>query len=356
MDCIQALEAVSAAMDREVVDAALLGAAKEHCRHCPECGSFVSALLAMKRTAPPQPPEDLADRIVATVGAERLRNERAATALAAAERSAQEREVAGPAPHVRAVPTTSLKERLMDPRRRRAVVAWSSAAAVALVAAGFGAVYGTRAIMTDKSVPQRIVLESDESANQEGGGTFGNTEVPQGETLASPGAAQSQAASLDARTAAGMIVVDGTAYRAAGTDTSVSRASLTPRGSVTTALGPNESPAKHDALGTDDPSRVFIDPGDGSMLAFDRVTTSYEGRTYVLQSGPITEWGSAAVLPADIGQPVTADGSPVFQPVDAAKTVFVRRGTDASTGIAYPPGARSDVASGWSWWIPASSS
>lgn len=356
MDCIEALETVSAAADHEIVDTQRLAAAKEHCRGCAECGQFVSALLAVKRTPPPAPPEDLAERIIDTIKAERLRNERAAAALAAAERAGREQSTSDVTRVRRSGDVRPLKERLRDPRNRWAVAAWSSAAAVALIAAGFGAVYGTRTIMTDKSAPQQIVLES--AGRTDGGvtGPFGNAAVPQGDALQATepvGLGAGESAAADTRVAAGILVVNGVAYRSAGPDASVSKESLSPRGSTRTALASGLPVADHQVLGTDDPSRVFIE-SDGAMLAFDRITTSYEGRTYVLQSDPITEWGAAAVLPGAIGNPVTADGSPVFEPVDAEKTVFVRRGTDASSGIAYPPGARADVAAGWSWWLPAS--
>lgn len=348
MDCLKAQELVSDALDRELVDAEQLSIAKAHCRDCPQCAAFVRALVAVQRAPLPEPPDGLADRVVGAVRAEHARAERAAAALAATKQAAgpARRPDGGTAPKN----LSDLAERLMRPQHRRAVIAWSSAAAVALVAAGFGAIYGTRAILTDRAETQTIVLESAELTQDGVGMTFGNAAAPES-------ADKSRLPSGDASTlpaSAGLVIVNGTAYRAAGPDPSVSKESLAERGSTRTALSPDGTVRDRTVLGTDDPARVFIADDEGGMLAFDRITTSFQGRTYALQSGPIGDYGSAAVLPKELTQPLATDGSPTFEPADSAaqNDVFVLRGKDASAGIALPPGARADVAEGWSWWLP----
>lgn len=356
MDHMEALELISAAMDREPVDAGRLAAAKEHCRECAECSAFVSALVAVTRAPLPEPPAGLVDRIVDTVRAENARAERAAVALETAGRArAASGEAAGAVRSLRTEPVTgSLRERLLDPRVRRPLIAWSSVAAVALVAAGIGAVYGTRAILTDRGEQQMIVLESGApAAGDDGvGGAFGNSQAPK--ALSDESAASTADTQLRADVS-GLIVVEGSVYRSAGPDSSVKKESLTARGTTRTSLAAGEAPADHEIFGTDDPSRVFIEGDDEVMLAFDRVTTSYEGRTYVLQSGPLSDYGAAAVLPDDITEPIAADGTPTFEPAENVPdpTIYVLRGSDAAAGIAMPPGARPDVAQGWSWWLPA---
>lgn len=355
MECMEALEVISAAMDREPVDAGKLAAAKEHCRECAECSAFVGALVAVSRAPLPEPSAQLTDRIVDVVRAEHARAERAAVALETAGRA---RAATGEAEGaVRSLHTMtsggSLRDRLLDPRNRRPLIAWSSVAAVALVAAGIGAVYGTRAILTDSRKQQMIVLESGAPAADDAAeGTFGNAQAP--ETLSD----ESAASTADTRLSldgTGLIVVDGAVYQSAGPDSSVKKESLTPRGTTRTSLAAGETPADREVLGTDDPSRVFIEGDDDVMLAFDRVTTSYEGRTYVLQSGTLGDYGSAAVLPDSIAEPLADDGTPTFEPAEEGPnpTVYVLRGADAASGIAMPPGARPDVAQGWSWWLPA---
>lgn len=347
MDCIEAQELVSAALDHETVDDEPLAIAKQHCRDCADCAIFVRSLVAVQRAPLPEPSDDLADRIMGTIHAERARAERAAVAIETTRRSTDVQAARAVRSDIEAANVVSLKERLLHPRNRRALAAWSSAAAVALVAAGIGAVYGARAILTDRAEPQTFVLESGGQPEESVGMTFGNA------TDTQSGASKDAAASV-AYDTTGLIVVDGAVYKAAGPDSSVTRATLSPRGSTRTSLESGRAASEREVLGTDDPARVFVEADDKTMLAFDRVTTSHEGRTYVLQSGPLGEWGSAAVLPNGMTEPVTKDGSPTFEPLGSSPdpTVFVLRGKDATYGIALPPGARADVAQGWSWWLP----
>lgn len=353
MDCLKAQQLVSAALDHETQDPGDLAIAKEHCRTCPECAAFVSALVAIQRAVLPEPPSDLADRIIAAVDAERARAERTAAAIAATQRmpaSSSDSAVVGR----EAAPSSviSLRERLVHPRYRRAVIAWSSAAAVALVAAGIGAVYGARVILTDKTASQVTILSTGEKAAEDVGGVFGNATGTAAAT-APNGTEMATTQSYGDAAAANLIVVDGAVYKSAGPDSSVTKDSLTVRGSTRAALEAGTSPTDRTVLGTGDPARVFIEADDGSILAFDRVTMSYEGRTYVLQSGPLGQSGLTA-LPQGMVEPITASGSPTFEAVDAnaSPPIFVMSGKDATTGIALPPGARSDLSEGWTWWLP----
>ncbi len=354
MDCLRALEIVSAALDREPVGSAELTEAKEHCRECSSCASFAHALVAVRTAGVPEPPEELVDRVVGSVRAEHARAQRAQAALESARRPGEAAPVtATSAPGAPAEPV-SLRERLLHRRNRRALVAWSSAAAVALVAAGIGAVAGTRSLMSERSTPQTIVMES--AAVPDDQRTDASSPSDQ-YGFGDPGAAQPGASySSELRVGpSGLIVVDGNVYSLAGADSSVSERTLTKKGSTTTALEAGGLSRTRDVLGTSDPARVFVKSDDGEFLAFDRVTTSYEGRTYVLQSAPISAWGASAALPHGMIEPSSDDGAPTFERVDAnpGTAIFVLKGKDATTGIALPPGARGDAATGWSWWVPA---
>ena len=83
MDCIQAQAVVSETLDGSPVDAAVLEAAKAHCRECAQCAQYVRALSAVRRAVPPAPPADLADRIMTRSGPRPQRRRRPAALEAA---------------------------------------------------------------------------------------------------------------------------------------------------------------------------------------------------------------------------------------------------------------------------------
>lgn len=368
MDCLQAQEIISAALDGAAPSGALLDEAKEHCRWCPECSSFVKTLVALRRTAPPEPPDDLTSRIMAAIASQPSRaaeehpealSPGLAEQLANVETSTVAALLAGDSsiPRVSALPNSAplrdatagrtLLERASSPANRRAVATWVAAAAVVLVMTGIGSMIGIKAMFRGGGTNDLTVLES--------------TAVDEGEVMSSApsesvGGEQPQASAKQySDTANGtLIALNGMAYRAAGPDPTVSKESLSEVGTTRTSLVSGSLPRQEPVLGTSDPARVFIASATGEMLAFDRVTTSFEGRTYVLRSGEIDQYGGLATLPADIAEPTSTDGYPTFEALgDAAPGVFVRKGQDAKSGIAYPPGTKADVSAGWTWWTPA---
>jgi hypothetical protein len=84
MDCLEAQAAISEALDGAAPDAEVLDAAKQHCRECADCASFVSALNVVKRAPLPEPPGDLADRVMVAVRSEFAAEQALAAAAAAA--------------------------------------------------------------------------------------------------------------------------------------------------------------------------------------------------------------------------------------------------------------------------------
>ncbi len=71
---------------------------------------------------------------------------------------------------------------------------------------------------------------------------------------------------------------------------------------------------------------------DDQLGAFQRVSRTYEGREYVLQSGAIERFGEWPTLPAGIRTPTGDDGSPSFAQVgtDAGGVaVYASRGSSA---------------------------
>ncbi len=334
MECMEAQEVISSALDREPVTEEVLADAKEHCHSCAQCSRMVKALVAVKRSPLPEPSEDLPDRIMAAVRADSALSSGSPVPQAAPDDSAQTSPTDRDAP-ASVVPLPTLRERLLHPRNRRALAAWSAAAAVIFVAAGIGAIGGLRTIII---APTPIGMTADSPA------TF-NSE----ETAPEPPSAQ-EAAIL----ASGLIVVDTAAYRFVGPDDSVSATALKEIGRTRSDLG-ETFVTEHRVLSAGDPARVFIARTDGEVLAFDRVIRSYQGLTYVLRSDAISSFKELATLPDGMSEPVSADGSPLFEPVRGGgeSGIYLKAGADAATGIALPPGSDPSLSAGWTWWTPA---
>lgn len=345
MECNEAQALVSAALDKEPLDAASLQVAKEHCRTCESCNAFVRTLAAVQRQPRPQPPADLADRIIARVRAE-----------AAAQRAAA---AAAPAS---ATPTEPAAGRRLDPRaiwrdpkKRAAAAAWASAAAVVLVVAGIATYSGVRQILIPPlaSESPRDVVVLDAAAPE--------SSQPYNGAGATAQQSDGSATSTAMVAPVGYISVDGTVYRYAGLVQGVDSAALRRIGSANTALdAPTDPPASIDVLASPDLTRVFVSREQSeTVYAFDRVTRLYNNTVYVLRSGDIARFGEWPSLPSGIPQPQTPEGSPTFTPdgQDASGvTVYRRTGSSTDSGIAIGPGSpASDPAAGnpgWTWWEP----
>lgn len=356
MNCHEAQAIVSATLDREPMDAALLNEAKQHCKECPDCARFVRAMLAVQRAGLPEPPGGLEKRVLNAIGAVRppvvassvaavahkpSREPSTSATVAPAAVNAAAPAAAAPAPGL----TTTLRSMWNDPAKRRSLVAWASTAAVVFIAAGVFAVQGVRTMLLPKPESVKTVIVEGSPYTVPNGAS--DASAPTAEIATS--GADTVAASLSA--SSGHLVFSGTVYRAAGADTSVQRSSLDRLGTVEVALEPGDTPSSYDVLGSGDATRVFIN-GDDAILAFDLVTRSFQGRTYVLRGAPSTSLDAAVALPTDIPAPTADDGSPTFEPAEGIDGVYVRSGQDSSTGIALPPG--SDTASsGWTWWTPS---
>lgn len=354
MNCHDAMEIVSATLDREPVDATLLVEAKQHCKECPDCARFVRAMLAVQRAGLPEPPADLEQRVLDAIGALRPSAVTAGPAIGVAATGRGTRAKTAPAGVPAAAPAgatpapglaVTLRRMWNDPARRRSLVAWASTAAVVFIAAGVFAVQGVRTMLLPKPESVRTIVVEGSPYTVPSGASEASALAADVATTGADTAATSLSAS------AGHLVFSGTVYRAVGADASVQRSSLDRLGTVEVALEPNETPSSHDVLGSGDPTRIFID-GDDSILAFDLVTRSFQGRTYILKGAPSTSLTAAVELPSDIPAPTADDGSPTFEPADGIDGVYVRTGKDSSEGIALPPGSDT-VSSGWTWWTPS---
>lgn len=356
MECLEAQQIISDALDKIAVDDVSVEKAKLHCTTCAECNSFVRGIASTMRAGLPQPPTDLPDRVMDAVRADReSRAVAAATAAAAApvRVPAETRTIdSGP---LRAQDKHGTVVNLSDPSTRRALVAWGSAAAVVLIAAGVFANQGVRQILQR---PQSAVSDSRTS-----GVPFEESTMmaPQ---ATPPGAGQTDASTPSSATpeaAAGdYIAVGGAAYIRSGEAPDVDRTGLRASGSTNSSLDTQGAVTARDVLVGTDPSRVYVERDDRTLVAFDRVVREFQGRQYVLQTGPIEAYGVWPSLPPGVTPPTADDGSPVFRllTTDPSGTGIYEPVTGGSSvGIAVAPGSSAtDPARGnpgWTWWAPA---
>ncbi len=347
MQCLRAQQLISDALERTEVDAAELEEAKRHCRACAECGRFVTAQLALKRALLAEPSSDLADRVMAGVRAEA--EAAAASSAAAPAEDVSDTDVAA------AVLTSQFEAASASTRLGRSGWSgsrrsWLAAAAGVFVVVGLGALLTANVISRTISGQRTAstVAEDAPAASEPMGGYSGNMDAA---TEAAPPAATSVSGPA-------FITVNGMAYALRG-DSAVERSTLTIVGSASSSLDSGSgAPMSLTVLASQGSGDiVFVENGD-RLLEFERITRDHEGRSYVLRSGTISGFGVWPSLPSDIAQPTSADGSPSLESLETSSgiSVFVKSGSDASSGIAFPPGAAGPTAvSGapvWTWWTP----
>jgi len=343
MDCLEAQRLVSERLDREGVDAAQLEAAKDHCRSCPDCSAYVRALVAVQQTPLPEPPEDLADRVMEAVRAE--------IAIAAAAKTASKSTpTVVTAAEEEPLSLDRFVDRLRDPRNRKAVVTWLAAAAVVFLVAGLGAMVGVRQILNP--APVETARTTAESALPPQTEQFGATQQE------SADAAGGAAKSAPVGSAPSYITASSLVYVLTGDASGVDEGSLTVVGATSSSLDEG-AVSSHEVLGGGDPAVVYVKSSEGALLAFERVERSFGGRTYALTSGALTAFGTWPTLPAGVAAPSNPDGSPEYVKAgtDAVGvTVYRPANADVTVGIAVAPGTESDDPAagnpGWTWWVP----
>ncbi|HET6351984.1 MAG TPA: hypothetical protein VFG89_07645 [Coriobacteriia bacterium] len=350
MNCLRAQQTIADALDSKGVTPQDLEAAKKHCRSCAECGRFVTAQLAVKRTLVAEPPADLTDRVMATV-----RAEAAAAAAAAAAPEVDEAKVAA-AVLASDFEAATAASRLGKSRSKNAGRVWLASAAGILLLLGVGTIL--TATLVSRSIGERTkALNYGVDGNAPAAGT---TAAPQAAESGQAGTA-ADAASVTAGTAVSgpsLITIQDVVYSFTG-DATVSRGSLTSVGSTSSSLDAGTAaPISLTVLSAGGDTDVIYIEYQQRMLAFQKVTREYAGKTYVLHSGTIPGFGVWPSLPSGIAQPTAADGSPSLQSTDASAgvTAFVKVGSSAAEGIAFPPGSAGpggvSGAPVWTWWTP----
>jgi len=341
MDCHEAQRTVSEKLDGEQLDPQLIAQAKEHCRGCPDCSSYVRALVEVQRLPIPKPPADLPDRIVAAVRDEATKP----LETRPDERVPNPPPSAAP-PHGGSAVVGKLVDFVTDPRNRRAVAGWSTAAAALLIVASVTAIGGLRQIT---SSPQMASEAGDASRAD-----MAVTAAP--ESAVQDGSATTQPAA----TAPPTIVVSGVVYQSTGAVSGVETSSLSPVGTTRSSLDVAGAPVVRDVLGLQDPARVYVVNDAGELLGFDRVARDYRGKVYALSSGELLTYGLWPTWPAGVAAPSTPNGMPEYVsagPDSLGVEVFRPAAGGTEAGFAIAPGtAPSDPAAGnpgWTWWVPA---
>jgi hypothetical protein len=361
MDCLVAQAAISEALDGATSDAEVLAAAREHCQECDACMSFVHALTVVKRAPLPDPPADLADRVMAAVRAEAAAAEPSGgTARAAATATVGVAVAASASASVGVgvgVEGDSVQTRVSAPStpipvstrlkqtRPSVLVAWASAAALLLVGVGVASVMGIRMMATPLATTTATLGSTPrKSANGD---------------LSQPQAAESGAPSVAAAApTSGFIVFNGSVYELVGPST-VQTSRFSQMGITKSSLDGNDTRDRQ-VMGTSGVANVYVLNDQGKLLEFKPVTRKYSGQTYQLKSGDVPTFGDWPALPADIAEPTSEDGSPTFTAVGADSngvTIYRLAASTAPKGVALAPNApEGDPAAGnpnWTWWVPA---
>ena len=384
MDCIQAQAIISEAVDHSPIDAAVLEAAKEHCRTCPECGAYVRALNDVKRAPLPAPPMDLADRIIEAVRAEARASRSAADVAASAADGAQfgtrvgapdgtselpaadagTQALAGAQPDIapsvstrHATPISggmSVGRSALD---RRRTYAWLGAAAVVLVAVGVLGALGVMRLVGGGSRSTSLTTEMASTAPAEPK-MAASGQAPEADLTGGQSGAARVPSAASSATAGEYVVLSGIVFQHSGpADLAVDQ--IPTIGTMRLASSPTQTATMRTVYAKDAAHRIYIADDSQVLQSFDVVTRDYQGITYLLRARDISALGTWPQLPADIQAPTSPDGSPVFT-LDSRATsstpVYHRTGSTAKQGIAIPPNTPApDPASGnpnWTWWAP----
>lgn len=329
MDCVQACEILSAAADREPVDAALLARARAHAVVCPECAAFARTLDRLAESPAPLPSEEFVARLT-ELGAVAAAEIREASL-------AQSEEPAVPAPP----PPTSTRANWV-PR----FAAFAAAAVILLVALGAGSIaligsLGQRS--TESAAP---VAETDTTASV--------AEDSGGESLEDAGAPPATVAP-----APDYVSLDAAVWVLAAQQTPPS-SQLTTVGVVTSTLDDGIGGTHPAYMVSGDPSTMWVRKTNGTYLAFERVVRTLGRAPYGLVTGTaIAAFGDWPTLPSEFAPPTSADGSPTFRLFgfdDLNVDIYVEPTGNAQQGFAVAPGtAEDDPAAGnpnWTWWEP----
>jgi len=361
MDCLTAQGLISDALDHEPLDGARLTEAKEHCAGCPTCSVFVRTLLLVRSATLPEPPADLADRVMLAIRAE------AAAEMKRAEESLAEETAGDPGQRATDDSATPSGEsqrgdapsdghrnpgapmgRIRDwieSRSAREAIGWASAAVIFAVTVGVSASVGVRMITSPVTVAD----------TQESDTMSAKSAAPQ----VAPEASDLAAGTAPTAAAAGSYVTAHDVVFVLSGPSSIATSGLTATDTVASGFGAGPIKSVPSFTSTD-PDRLYLfDDATKQLLVFNRVVRSYAGTQYQLTSAPLSDYGQWPALPQNIATPTGSDGSPTFVVLTTDPTgtkIYTLADSGAEAGIAIGPGTvPTDPAAGnpnWTWWTP----
>jgi hypothetical protein len=381
MDCIQAQMIISETIDDSPVDSAVLEMAKQHCRECPECAKYVRALNDVKRAKLPEPPADLADRIMAAVRAQAATlAEKSVEAEPGAETppetgaaaAAGIESPAGPAVVTGGDPVDLVRSKVaaaialargllsvdLGPVSSASRV-WLTAGALVIVATGVIGFLGVRQILESGSTAATSVKTAETAPNLPQATPAAPAPAAPAPPAGTAALGSSATSTADASSeTTGYVVFDGTVYRLTGI-ADIAAEQVPAVGTMNLAFASGAAPTKRTVRASDVVHRIYILDDANMLRTFDVVTRQYQGITYKERASDISALGTWPQLPASIPAPTSADGSPTFttdsQTTSVAPT-YHRLGQTAAQGIAVPPNTpEPDPANGnpnWTWWEP----
>ena len=226
-------------------------------------------------------------------------------------------------------------------------LAWVGAAAVVLVALGFAALLGVRSLSapTTATSSREAAVSTPESASDQslGGSATGDSRAA---APKSPGAATTApwgAAVLEPD----FITVNDIAYRSLGA-TSTTQSDLAVAGTTTTSLDTGGAPQTYTVYATPGQGEWQISSGAGTLV-FEIVSRRLDGRSYLLTSNAIEQFGTWPSLPSGVhGSDHGRRRTHVRRRLgkdDLGVQVYTRPGIRIEEGFAVAPGtARTDPA------------
>ncbi|MHB1324168.1 MAG: zf-HC2 domain-containing protein [Coriobacteriia bacterium] len=324
MDCLQASEIVTAALDGELLDADALGRAREHCAACPRCRAIERLGHRVQQAGATQAPSELVAKL-----------EDLGTAQAMRVRQVVERQDFG---IIAAEPAAARGAWEWTPR----FTAFASAAAVVLIslAAGSVALLGAGDKAADTAA--ELMLADDDMPAPSAGP----------ESMMAEDATGMRATEQPA--APPYVVHDGIVHVMTGVP---APSALATAGTVTTDLGTGTT-GSHAAFTAGAGGPVFVRDAGGTYLAFAPVVRGFGRAAYALVSDvPIARFGQWPSLPTGMAGPQSPDGAPVFMRFgfdDLGVDVYAPTPGGIDGGFAIAPGtAAGDPAAGnpnWTWW------
>lgn len=325
MDCLQAAEVLSAAHDGELLDAAQLQAARQHCASCAHCRAMEQLLGRVSELQGPRTP----DSLVASI------------AHRAAAVAAEVRHAAADVQADDALPVPAHKHPQRANIGLRWVTAFAGTAAVLLVAMLVGTMVLANGPQKANDEAATIMLSEESGSDPEG--------------TAAPESAQDDALRATAQPAPAYVVFDGGVWILS--EGAPAASVLTTAGAVTSDLGSGTPATRHAYTSDADGDPLYV-RSEGGYVAFTRVVRSVGRAEYQLRTDqPVELFGQWPALPSRIPVPESSDGSPVFR-----KYGFDDRNVDLYAliphgiegGFAVAPGTTTDdPAAGnpnWTWW------